>query len=148
MQPVFPYYPQNYPPRGRIWPQFGDDVLEETLSISEGARQSLNRKREGMRDFHKENMQHHGLAPREPPREKVEWPDELYSYVRGRDDPASQPAALMQEPGPQEELPFHLHETEPNAPAPPGIQRGASGAATPGAIHYGDGDLPYTLPCA
>jgi hypothetical protein len=47
-----------------MWPQFGDDVLEETLSISEGARQSLNRKKEGMSDWHKENLQHHGLAPR------------------------------------------------------------------------------------
>jgi len=144
---VFPYRQESYPPRGRIWPQWGDDVLEETLSISEGARQSLNRKREGMRDFHNENMQHHGLAPREPPREEVEWPDELYSYVRGRDDPASQPARPPQEPGgPQEELPFHLHETYPDAPAPPSIQRGASGAATPGAIHYGNDNLEYTKP--
>ena len=57
-QPVFPYHPQSYPPRGRIWPQFGDDVLEDTLSLSEGAKQSLNRKKEGMGDFHKENLQY------------------------------------------------------------------------------------------
>ena len=85
MQPVFPYRPESYPPRGRIWPQWGDDVLGETLSLSDGAKQSLNRKKEAMSDFHMENLQHHGLAPRE----EVEWPDELYSYVRGRDDPAS-----------------------------------------------------------
>ena len=29
-----------------MWPQFGDEVLEETLSLSEGARQSLNKKKE------------------------------------------------------------------------------------------------------
>jgi hypothetical protein len=145
-----------------MWPQFGDDVLEETLSISEGARQSLNKKKEAMSDWHKENLIHHGLAPkpenvptpagRPPPdapqhREEHEWPDELYDYVRGRDDPASQPARPPQEPGgPQEELPFHLHETEPDAPAPPSIQRGASGFATPGAIHYGNDDVPETRP--
>jgi hypothetical protein len=96
-----------------------------------------------MSDFHKENLQHHGLAPRE----EVEWPDELYDYVRGRDDPVSQPAAHMQEPGgPQEELPFHLHETEPNSPAPPRIQRGVSSAAIPGAIHIANDNLPETRP--
>ena len=63
MQPTFPHRPEAYPPRGNVWPQFGDDVLEDTLSISEGARQNLNRKREGMSDWHQENMQCHGLAP-------------------------------------------------------------------------------------
>ena len=52
MQPVFPYQAETYPPRGQIWPQFGDDVLEETLSLSEGARQSLSKKRQGMSDLH------------------------------------------------------------------------------------------------
>ena len=51
-----------------MWPQFGDEILEDTLSISEGARQSLNRKRESMSDYHRETMQHHGLAPRDEPR--------------------------------------------------------------------------------
>ena len=106
-----------------MWPQFDEGVLEETLSLSEAARQSLNRKRETMKDFHKDILEHHGLAPK------------------------SEPAAAMQEPaGPQEELPFHLHETDPDAPAPPRIQRGASGTATPGAIHYGNDTLPYTTP--
>ena len=76
-----------------------------------------------MKDFHKDILEHHGLAPK------------------------SEPAAATQEPaGPQEELPFHLHETDPDAPAPPRIQRGASGTATPGAIHYGNDDLEYTRP--
>ena len=51
-----------------MWPQFGDEILEDTLSISEGARQSLNKKRESMSDYHRETMQHHGLAPRDEPR--------------------------------------------------------------------------------
>ena len=46
-----------------MWPQWGEELLEDTLSVSEGARQSLIRKREGMNDFHKENLARHGLAP-------------------------------------------------------------------------------------
>ena len=89
MQPVFPHYAQSYPPRGAIWPQFGDDVLEDTLSVSEGARQSLNRKREAMSDFHKENLQHHGLAAREPPAR--EWfEDSDNDYAPGPGDPPPQ----------------------------------------------------------
>jgi hypothetical protein len=89
MQPVFAYRPESYPPRGKIWPQFGDDVLEETLSISEGARQNLNKKKEPMSDFHKENLQHHGLAPREPPaREWYEDSDD--EYAPGPGDPPAQ----------------------------------------------------------
>ena len=64
MQPLLPYRPESYPPRGRIWPQFGDEVLEDTLSLSEGVRQNLQRKRDGMSDYHKQNMEYHGLAPR------------------------------------------------------------------------------------
>ena len=88
---MFQYSPENYPPRGRIWPLFGDEALEETLSLSEGARRNLSRKKDGMGDFHKEILQHHGLAPRpddNPPpnapqyREEHAWPDELYTYVR------------------------------------------------------------------
>ena len=86
MQPVFPYRAEGYPPRGRLWPQFGDDVLEETLSLSEGARRSLNKKKEAMSDWHKENLVHHGLAPKPEdipmPMEEQEWPDEMYDYVR------------------------------------------------------------------
>ena len=69
MQPVFPYHAEGYPPRGSAigargphFPQFGDDVLAETLSMSDGARQSLNKKREAMSDFHKEIMEHHRQA--------------------------------------------------------------------------------------
>ena len=141
MQPVFPYRPESYPPRGRIWPQFGDDVLEETLSMSEGARQSLNRKKQDMTDWHKDNLVHHGLAHPRPPMEEVAWPDELY------DRPPSEPARAPQEPaGPQEELPFHLHETQPDPPAPASIQRGVVNAPRPSGIHYGDDNLPYTTP--
>ena len=103
MQPVFPHRPQNYPPRGNQWPQWGDDVLEETLSLSEGARRSLNQKREAMSDFHKEIMEHHGLAPKpddaapaaprpgqppQPPplpREEHAWPNEMYDNVPKQD---------------------------------------------------------------
>ena len=92
MQPVFPHHAQSYPPRGAIWPQFGDDVLEETLSLSEGARQSLNRKREAMNDFHKDNLQHHGLAPRgddAPPADRPSRPPppQLPTDHQGRDVP-------------------------------------------------------------
>ena len=65
MQPVFPYRAESYPPRGGVWPQFGDDIVEDTVSISEGARQSLARKREVMSEFHNENLRHYGMAPRE-----------------------------------------------------------------------------------
>jgi hypothetical protein len=116
MQPVFPYRPESYPPKGRIWPQFGDDVLEETLSMSEGARQSLNKKKEQMGDWHKENLQHHGLSPKPedvptpaggpppPPdapqyREEHAWPDELYSSVRRPEDtPTPDDGAYLQPP--------------------------------------------------
>ena len=56
MQPVFPYRAQSYPPRGSMWPTFGDDVLEDTLSVSEGAHRALSEKRQSMNDFHKENL--------------------------------------------------------------------------------------------
>ena len=62
-----------------MWPQFGDKILEETLSLSEGARRSLNQKREGMREFHTENLQHHRLAPRAEP------------TSNGEDDPPADP---------------------------------------------------------
>ena len=75
--------------------------MEETLSLSEGARRSLNKKREVMSDFHKEIMERHRLAPKpedipvpdddsppprppQPPREEHVWPDELYDYVSDR----------------------------------------------------------------
>ena len=67
MQPLLPYRPERYPPRGRIWPQFGDEVLEDTLSLGEGMRQSLQKKKEGMSQWHQENLEHHGLAPKPDP---------------------------------------------------------------------------------
>lgn len=123
------YRPESYPPRGEMWPQFWDKVLGDSMSVTDAARQSLSKKREAMSDFHKENLQHHGLAPREEV-----------------DAQASQPAAALQEPAAQEELPIRLHEVEPDAPAPPRIQRGASGMAVPGAIHYANDSLPETRP--
>ena len=124
MQPVFPYRPQRYPPRGPQWPQFGDDVLADTLSLSEGARQSLNKKREAMSDFHKEILQHHGLAPRfedvplphdefddhpDAPREEHEWPDELYTWIRrpGEPEPVDMAATDASDPpqGPPPDYP-------------------------------------------
>ena len=62
MQPIFPYRPETYPPSGRF-PQFGDDVLQETLSLSEGARQALSKKRQDMSDYHQDNLEYHRLAP-------------------------------------------------------------------------------------
>lgn len=117
MQPVFAYLAGSYPPRGKF-PQFGDDVLQETLSISEGARQSLTRKKEAMSDFHSENLQHHGLRPREAP---------------------------LEEPGVQD-FPYHLGQDEDVAPAPINLQGGVPSNAPPGAIYYGGDDLPYTTP--
>ena len=89
-----------------MWPQFGDDVLEETLSISEGARQSLNRKREGMSDWHKENLQHHGLAPREAP-------------------------PPLEDPAPQEGTEMRLNDRGDEPPSFPGLQRGTGGPRGP-----------------
>ena len=109
MQPVFAYRPEAYPPRGRIWPQFGDDVLEETLSLSEGATQNLQRKKEGMMgDFHKENMIHHGLAPRPA---DVPVPD---------DDPPGYPPDVPRPPsdGPLADLPQYT-EPPPDPPRKP-----------------------------
>jgi len=134
MQPVFAYRPESYPPRNNSrvqWPQFGDDVLEDTLSISESVRQALNEKRAAMAPFHRENLEHHGLLAR-------------------AFDAAPPPPALVDPGGPQEELPFHLAETEESLPRRPGLQRGvpsAGGDPRPaGAIHFADDDLPYTLP--
>jgi hypothetical protein len=96
MQPVFPYRPQSYPPRGNMWPQFGDEVLEDTLSLGEGVRQSLNRKREGMSEFHKEIMQRHGLAPKP---EDVPVPmDDEESYDAPAASSAWDPAARLAAP--------------------------------------------------
>ena len=123
MQPVFSYRAEGYPPRGPQWPQFGDDVLEETLSLSEGARQSLNKKREAMSDFHREILQHHGLAPRE-------------------DDPPP-----IQDPGPPADaMEMRLNDRGDDPPTFPRLHRGASGAAVPGAVHYGDDNLEYDTP--
>ena len=159
---MFPYYPQSYPPRGRIWPQFGDDVLEETLSLSEGARRSLNKKREGMSDFHRENMQYHGLAPKpedvptpggvppQPPdapqyKEEHVSPNELYSYVRRDPEPAGAYLQPPNDPGDPPEPPArqyglprirpHPGQTQPVAPSAPNLP--------PGPPDTGKRPMPY-----
>jgi hypothetical protein len=89
MQPVFPYTPQSYPPSGRF-PQFGDEVLQETLSLGEGVRRSLNRKREGMSEFHREIVERHGLAPR-PESLPVPDDEEFYDAPPQPPQPGNQP---------------------------------------------------------
>ena len=70
--------------------------------MSEGARQSLNKKREAMSDFHKEIMEHHRLAPKVDPQprqpDEIPVPDEddWYGgsgggYTPGPGDPPPQP---------------------------------------------------------
>ena len=113
MQPVFAYRPEGYPPQGRIWPQFGDDVLEETLSISEGARQSLSRKRGNMNDFHAENLQYHGLAPRD-----IAVPED-------EDLPIAPPPPEGH--GGQAPMSRHPGQMEPMAPGPAGFPPGSTG---------------------
>ena len=95
MQPLLPYVPEKYPPRGRIWPQFGDDVLEHTLSLGEGMRQSLQRKKEGMMQWHQDNLLHHGLAPKPDPADipvpDDDAPDALLPYSEPPPDPPTEP---------------------------------------------------------
>jgi hypothetical protein len=67
MQPVFPYRALSYPPRGSMWPTFGDDVLAKTLTVTEEAHHYLNEKRKMMNDFHQDNLDYHGLQPKKAP---------------------------------------------------------------------------------
>lgn len=106
-----------------MWPQFGDEIVEDTVSISEGARQSLARKREVMSEFHNENLRHYGMAPRED-----------------RQPP-------LQDPSPAEALEMRTNDRGDDPPSFPRLQRGVPGAARPpGAVYYGDDDLPFTTP--
>jgi hypothetical protein len=143
MQPVFPYQAETYPPRGQIWPQFGDDVLEETLSLSEGARQSLSKKRQGMSDFHTENLQYHGLAPRPTAEETPLPPDGRDVPVPMDDDdvqmtvPSSQPPPPPQ--GPNRRFPQNRLQRPPaqgtvDGPSFPGLPPGPGGP--PGRFPY------------
>ena len=123
MQAEISYNTETYPPRGRAWPQFGDDVLQQTMSISDGVRQSLNLKKQAMSDFHKDNLQYHNLAPRE------ERPPPL------------------QDPSPAEALEMRTNDRGDDPPSFPRLQRGVPSAARPpGAVRYGDDDLPFTTP--
>ena len=113
MQPALPYQPERYPPRGRIWPQFGDEVLEHTLSLGEGIRQSLQKKKEGMSQWHQENLAHHGLAPKSA---DIPVPDDDPGYPPDAPRP---PADLRPPAGP---LPYT--EPPPDPPREPKMQFG------------------------
>ena len=115
MQALLPYRPESYPPKGRIWPQFGDDVLEHTLSLGDGMRQSLQRKKEGMMQWHQDNLVHHGLAPKPDPAD-VPVPaddepleDPVPQYTQPPPDPPQGPNRRY----PQNKLPRARGQTEP-----------------------------------
>ena len=60
MIPVPVYDPGNYPPPGKQFVQFGDDVLANTL---QEAHDKIAAKRTRMMPFHQERLQKHGLNP-------------------------------------------------------------------------------------
>ena len=60
MLPVPVYDPGNYPPPGKQFVQFGDDVLANTL---QEAHDKIAAKRNRMLPFHQERIQKHGLIP-------------------------------------------------------------------------------------
>ncbi len=60
MLPVPVYDPGNYPPPGKQFVQFGDDVLANTLTEAHG---KIEAKRSRMTPFHQERLQKHGLNP-------------------------------------------------------------------------------------
>ena len=80
MQPVFPYRALSYPPRGSMWPTFGDDVLAKTLTVTEEAHHYLNEKRKMMNDFHQDNLDYHGLQPKKAP-ETFDMTDDAHAPV-------------------------------------------------------------------
>ena len=68
MQPVYPYRAQSYPPRGGMWPTFGDDVLAKTLTVTEEAHHYLNEKRKMLNDFYRTTWTIMVCSPRRPRR--------------------------------------------------------------------------------
>ena len=60
MLPVPVYNPGGYPPPGKQFVQFGDDVLANTL---QEAHDKIAAKRDRMVHFHHERLQKHGLKP-------------------------------------------------------------------------------------
>ena len=60
MLPVPVYNPGGYPPPGKQFVQFGDDVLADTL---QAAHDKMEAKRNRMLPFHHERLQRHGLIP-------------------------------------------------------------------------------------
>ena len=60
MLPVPVYDPGNYPPPGKQFVQFGDDVLANTRPE---AHDKIAAKRTRMMPFHQERLQKHGLNP-------------------------------------------------------------------------------------
>ena len=113
MQPLLPYVPEKYPPRGRIWPQFGDEVLEDTLSLGEGIRHSLQKKKDGMTQWHQDNLVHHGLAPKPDPADipvpDDDAPDAPLPYNEPPPDPPQGPNRRY----PQNKLPRAKGQSEP-----------------------------------
>jgi hypothetical protein len=133
MQPLFPYVPEGYPPKGRIWPQFGDEILEETLSISEGVRQNLQRKKDSMSDWHKQNMEYHGLAPR---------PADIPVPEDDLDPQAPDAPPPPQGHGGQPPLRRHPGQLEPTAPGPANLPPGPPDSGMKPVEEYYMGDRP------
>ena len=64
MLAIPPYRSQSYPPRSPQWVRFGDDALQEVMSVTDEAHFNLARKRDTWQPFHQERLQYHGLAPK------------------------------------------------------------------------------------
>ena len=60
MLPTPVYSPGTYPPPGKQFVQFGDDVLANTLTEAHG---KIAARRDRMMPFHQERLQKHGLNP-------------------------------------------------------------------------------------
>ena len=112
--------------------------------MSEGARQSLSRKRQHMSDFHKENLQYHGLAPTAA-EETPPLPDGRDVPVPMDEDdvqmtvPGSQPPPPPQGPSrrfPQNRLQPHSGPAQASVDGPsfPGLPPGPGGP--PGRFSY------------
>jgi hypothetical protein len=158
MQAVLPYRPESYPPKGRIWPQFGDEVLEHTLSLGEGIRHSLQKKKEGMSQWHQENLAYHGLAPKPDPAD-MPVPDDDPGYPPDAPRPPSDPlpyndaslgASLQPPPDPpqgpnrrypQNKLPRARGQTEPEFSSP-GLPPGPPDSGRRPKESYYMGDRP------
>ena len=59
MLPLRPYHPGTYPPKGPQWVQFGDDIVEHTLTAAEKRE---NRRQDAV-NFHSDRLEQDGLTP-------------------------------------------------------------------------------------